>query len=272
MTTPTEEYQELFLDVKDIEVDPRVQRGGLNRAKITRMVRDFNPGALGLIHTSFRTTRAHIILDGWHRLEAVRIVTSNTGQMWAREFTGLTLAEESQMFLDLNRTSSPLLIDKFNVLLNGDSTEAKMAQDLQSIANSFGWKVARTSGPGNVNCIGVLQKLYLTSVEKERDPNLVLLTFLAITDAWGTNDNAAVNGAIMEGIGAMYDEYGSNLDQARLVQVLRETEGGPTGLLARATNLGKTRNSKRSMAVADLIVEAYNRGLRRNGLTAWRRR
>ena len=272
MTKPTEEYTEEFIRVRDLEVDSRVQRHHLNRPKVQELVRDYNPAALGLVHVSRRATRANIILDGMHRTEATRIITDNEGSMWCRVFTGLTLAQEAQMFLDLNRTSAPSLIDKFNVLLSNTSDEGFAAQEVARIVGEYGWKVARTAGPGNVNAVRVLQLIYNTSVAKERDPNILQLTIMAITSAWGTTDRVAVEGSMLQGVAAIFDEYGSTLDVGRFITVLQEVEGGPVGLLARATQFASMKKSRRSMAVAELLVEAYNKGLSRRGLSPWRRR
>jgi hypothetical protein len=273
MTDSTEAlFTEKFIKVSDLEVDPRVQRSGLNRAKINWMLKHWNDGAVGVIHVSLRKSRALIILDGWHRVETARIRTDGAGELWCRVFANLTLPQESQMFLDLNRTSQPLLIDKFNVLLNGDGPEAFAAQEVARIVGEYGWKVARTPAGGNINCIGVLQKLYALSMKNERDPNLVQLTIMAITTAWGTRDRAGVEGSLVEGIGAIYEEHGSNLDHGRFVQILTLTEGGPNGLLSRATNMARVRKVKRSMAVADLLMEEYNKGLKTRSLGAWRKR
>lgn len=266
-------YTEKFIKVSDLEIDRRVQRSGLNKAKVAWMVENWNPAAKGLVHVSYRTpSRANILLDGMHRTEAERIISENTGEMWCRVFTGLTLAQESQMFLDLNRTTAPTLIDKYKVLLNGDSDDAAAAQDIERIVNQYGWSVARTPGPGNINCIGVLTKVYNLSVRKNRDPNLIQLAILAITTAWGTHDRTAVEGSLVDAVAAIYDEYGSNLDHDRFVNILAETEGGPTGLLARAQVLAKARGGKRANGIADILMEHYNKGLKGRSLGAWRKR
>lgn len=272
MTKPTEEYTEEFVSVKDLEIDPRVQRQVLNRNKVADLVKNWNPGAVGLIHASRRKSRALILLDGWHRREAASIVSEGEGKLWTRIFTGLTLAQEAQMFLDLNRTNAPSLMDKFQVLLQGETSESAAAQDIAKILGEYGWKIARTAGPGHVNCVKVVQRIYAESELKNREPNILQLAILAITDAWGTTDRDAVNGSLVEAVAAIFDEYGDLLDTGRLINIMKETDGGPTGLLSRASQFAKLRKGRRSMATAYLIMEDYNKGLSRRGLGTWRRK
>ena len=272
MTTPTEDFTEEFIKVSDLEVDPRVQRHQLNRVKVTEMVAKYNPLALGLIHVSRRIDRANILLDGMHRWEATRIVTDNQGELWCRIFRGLTLAQEAQTFLDLNRTTPPSLIDKFNVHQSGDSADSVAAQEIARIVGQYGWAVRRTAGPGHINAVKALMDIYTASQEREREPNILDLTILTLTSAWGTTDRTAVDGSILNGVAAIYEEYGSNLDTARFIEVLQNMEGGPTGLLSRATQLAKLKGGRRSMAVAETIMERYNKGLTKRSLGAWRKR
>lgn len=277
MTDPTEDYTEEFISVNDLVIDRRVQRAGINRAKIDHMVKYFNANSLGLVHVSRRRTEKgvlveNVLLDGQHRHETVRIVTDGTGKLWCRVFVGLTLDQEAQMFLDLNRTTAPTRIDKFNVLRHTSSVEGRVAQEIADICTGYGLTVSKTSGPGHINCVHVLTKMYTLSELKDRSPNLVHLTILSITKAWGVNNRENVVGAIVEGIGAIFDVHGSDLDLDRLINVMRETEGGPVGLLARATQVAAMRQGKRSMAVAELLMEAYNKNLRNRSLGPWRRR
>lgn len=272
MTTPTEDFTEEFISVGDLEIDPRVQRHQLNKAKVTEMVKNYNPLALGLVHVSRRKSRANILLDGMHRWETTRIVTDNQGELWCRVFTGLTLAQEAQTFLDLNRTTAPSLIDKFNVHMSGDGADSVAAQEVAAIVGKYGWKVARTAGPGHINAVQVIMKIYTQSVTRERDPNILDLTIMTITSAWGSTDRSAVEGSVMAGIAAIYEEYGSNIDAGRLVSTLRDMEGGPGGLVARATTLAKLKQGRRFNAIAEIVMEQYNKGLSKRSLGAWRKR
>lgn len=264
-------HEILQIPVGELEMDRRVQRQGLNMSKVRHIVKHYNEQAIGMVTVSWRSNDAKIIVDGQHRWEAKRIVTDNLGSMKADVWHGLTLAQEAQMFLDLNETTQPPVIDKFRVRLNTDGESGDIARDIQELVGAYGWTVSRVPANGNINCIRVVERLYALSKKLEAQPNLVQAAVLVITRAWG-NDRHGTQGAFIEGIGRMFAEYGSQLDIDHLINVVKTQEGGPQSLLGKAQQLAAIRKSKVSMAVAELLVGDYNKGRRSRVLTVWRAR
>lgn len=262
-------YKVETLKAGDLLVDPRVQRDGLKKPKVEGIVRAFNQGAVGILTVSRRKDHGVYIIDGWHRNEAIRILTDNTGEVICHVFEGLTLAEEAQMFLDLNYGDQPNTAEKFKAaLVAGDPT----AVTIDQIARSVNWVVSGVPGNGNINAITALTRLQALSEKTEAEPNLVLLTLKVITRAWG-QDRFGTQAAVLDGLGRVLSEYGSKIDFDSLVSRLADVKGGPRGLIASARSLASTKQMRTSMAVADLIVSAYNRGRKggsKGSLPEWR--
>jgi len=260
------------LQVGDLEIDRQVQRQGLNSAKVERMVKSWNPNAQGKITVSYRhPTRTYVVVDGQHRVEAIRRLTDNAGTVPCIVFKGLTLAQEAQMFLDLNHTTVPPKIDKFKVQQKTEGEEGDSARSIVELVGAYGWTVSRTAANGHVNAVSVLERLYALSNKIEADPNLIQVTMLVITRAWG-NDRFGVQAPILEGIGRMFAEYGSLLETDRLITVLKEYKGGPQTLTSEASQVSALRKGKVSMGVADILVNSYNKGRRSKTLAPWTRR
>jgi hypothetical protein len=257
--------------VSNLTIDRRVQRTGLNLPKVERMVKKFNPSSLGVVTVSRRKDKSMIVIDGQHRWEATRRVTDNEGLLLCHVFEGLELAEEAQMFLDLNDTSKPPVIDQFKVSLQADSPGGEEAREISRILLQYGWKVSATAADGNVNAVQAISKIYRLSLEKEADPNLLAMTFLVVTRAWGTNRMAG-QAPMVEGIGRMFAEYGSRIDTDRLISVMKSYKGGAQSLLSETSQLARLSHSRHSMALATALVNEYNRGLRTRTLEAWRQR
>lgn len=279
MTKPTETvegfpFEEADLNVNELEIDRRVQRSGMNLAKVERIKKNFNPGAVGSILVSHRRDRSYIIIDGQHRWQAVRELTDNSGVIRCRVVGSpsepLTLSEEAQLFLDTNDTSQPLVIDKFNVLQNTDGPEGRDAREISELLMAYGWKISRIPAPGNINAVNAVRRIFKLSQEIDAQPNLVHATILVITRAWG-NDRYGVQAPILEGIGRMFAEYGSRLDVDRLTDVLKVYKGGPRTLSAEAAQMAAVMKGKLSMAVASLLVNEYNKGRRTKQLETWRK-
>jgi hypothetical protein len=271
MSHPAEKYTEKHLHVGDLTIDRRVQRQGLNSAKVERIVKNYSPAALGIITVSFRKDRSYVVVDGQHRVEATRRVTDNQGDLPCRVFEGLTLAQEAQMFLDLNHTTIPTQIDKFKVRLEAHSDEGDAARSISELVGAFGWTVSRTAADGHINAVTVLERMYQLSQKLEADPNLIQMTILVITRAWG-NNRYGVQAPILEGLARMFGEYGSLLDGDHLIEVLQKLQGGPQTLVAEARQLAALRGWNVAMAVADKLVNEYNKGRRTKQLTVWRKR
>ena len=261
------------LKASDLLVDKRVQRDAVQPRKVDNIVKNFNPDALGVIHVSRRTDGDYVI-DGWHRKESVIRVTDGTGDMVAHVYTGLTLAQEAQMFLDLNYANQPNPLEKHKARVSAGDEQAMR---IDRAVHAYGWAVRPDAAPGHVNAI---QKLYVLDDLSEKaeggplEPSLLQVTFLVITRAWG-NDRFAAQSVILEGIARLYLEHRSKIDVDHLVDRLRNHKGGARKLHAEATQLTTITGGRVAMAVASLITEAYNKGKKddaKSALPAWRKR
>lgn len=276
MSAPTLEhtYTVEELKVADLLVDKRVQRDELQPKKVDEIVKKFNSDALGVIHVSRRKDGGDYIIDGWHRKEVVYRVTEAAGSIVAHVYTGLTLAQEAQMFLDLNYGNQPSPLEKHKVRVQ---TGDKQAQRIEDAVHAYGWAIHPTPANGHVNAV---QRLYQLDDLSEnapggpREPSLLQLTFLVISRAW-QNDRYASQSVILEGIGRLINEHGSRIDIDHLVDRLRNYKGGPRKLHQEATQLKNSLGGKVGMHVAWVITEAYNKGKptdSRTALPAWRKR
>lgn len=262
------------LKATDLLIDKRVQRDQLQPKKVDDMVRNFNPDALGVVHVSRRKDGGDYVIDGWHRKEVVIRVTEGTGEITAHVYTGLTLAQEAEMFLKLNNRTNVTPLEKHKARVSGEDPQALR---IESEVKSYGWAVHPQPAPGHVNAVNKLYQLDKLSFNADgtrKEPSLIQLTFLTITRAWA-NDRFASQAVILEGLGRMYAEYGSKIDTDHLVERLKNYKGGPRKLHAEATQFSNTIGGKVSMAVAYLITELYNRGKKndaRSALPPWRKR
>ena len=262
-------FEERWISVNDLTVDPRVQRDHLDLRKITRFKKNFNPSAMNVITVSQRNAATLVIVDGMHRVQVVKELTDGKGEVLCHVFKKLSLAEEAQMFLDLNAGTQPSLLDKFKVRLTaGEET----AVDVDALVKSYGWEIKAGSAAGLIQCVGAVTRIYTRSKDREEEPNGLQIAILAVTRAWGNSDQAAVQASILEGIGALHSEYGDKLDVSVLIQKLKKYRGGPQGLHTDASTLAAVSRVPLSMAVADRLVEEYNKGRQSKALHRWGRR
>jgi len=262
--------------VSDLDVDRRVQRDDLKKKKVEDFVRNYNRDALGVLHISRRRTENGALLglyviDGWHRMEATRIVTDNTGELSAHVYEGLTIPEEAQMFLDLNNSTQISAMDKHKVRVTGGDEQALR---IEEAVRKYGWTISSVPINGNVNAIVKLYVMDELSRSIEADPDLISATFLVITRAWSI-DRYGSQAVILEAIGRLFAEHGSKIDVPYLIERLKVYPGGPQALHTEAARLASITKGKVSMAVADLITRWYNKTLgvnSRKALPNWSKR
>lgn len=260
-------FKEERLAVASLQTDPRVQRP-LNPARVEAITVNFNPAGLGVLSVSRRNAVTDVIIDGQHRREAVLRVYDGGGEANCHVYEGLTLADEAELFLLLNNTTKPRLIDKHLV---GVTAGDPMAVDIERLVAQYGWKVTAQAGPASITAIGSLQKIWRFSERVEADPHLISMALLAVTRAWGTQ-YAGVRGVILEGLAAIFNEYRDKVDLDRLVDKMRSFEDGPEGLHDRAQSYAKMEKITMPMSVARLLIAQYNVGAKGKALDDWRRR
>lgn len=267
------EKREVDIPVKDIEIDARVQRELISWKKVEHLVHNWNHLVVGRVLLSSRVDRSLRALDGLHRTLAFKEISDNEGLIPAEVYTGLTLEQEGQIFLDKNAGDKPTVIDRYRV---GVVAGLHVPTEVDKLVHSFGWTVARSShgepSTGVLNCVVALQKLYEYSEENEKEPNLLLMALKMIDQIWG-NDPVAGQAHFVTALGRVFGEYGDRIKPERLVQQLKKYKGGVKALNAAAKLTASTANKRLPMALAGLIVDQYNIGLgESNELHPWRRR
>lgn len=263
-------FEDRIVSVNDLEVDPQVQRFRYNPRKVEQIVRNYNEGRLGLVTVSKRNAVTMVVVDGWHRWEATRRVTDSNGTLKCRVFEGLTLAEEAQMFLDLNPGNQPTALDRYRMRLLTEDPETKA---IDAAIHAYGWEVHPQKAVGHLQCVVALHRIQKLADASEATTDLLKNTMLVVSRAW-PGDKDAGAAVILEGAAAVINEYREKLDLNRLVTQLRDYAGGPGALASNAQQLSRVTRARAPMSVADLMVKQYNLNLRPGGPTilgSWRR-
>lgn len=246
-----------------ITVDPRVQRTeGPDQRRVDKMAAAFNPDALGVIILSERADGTLVCLDGMHRVLAAR-QAGHTALMEAIVFTGLALADEASLFLLYNDKKDPSAVSKFNArVVSGDP----VAQDIERIVRSHGWRVGVSTHPGCINAINKAEDVYRTgsgSVANGVHPEILDRVLGIITAAWG-HDQHGVHQAILAGMGQVVGRFGTLVDSNKMVAEIRGTR--PESIIGSARSMAGVQRTSVSAALARDLAGMYNNRLRKNRL------
>lgn len=253
-------------------VDREVQRT-LDASRAADIANKFNPSGFGVITVSVRKDGKAYIVDGQHRVEALRIMgAQGDHEIECEVFRGLSQSDEAALFRIRNNFKQVKVFDRFRVrVIEGDP----VAVILSKCLSRHNWHVLK-SGPsrakGAFNAVSSLEWVYNgAGIRKSTvHPTATDNTIGVITAAWG-HDSNGVRAEIVRGIGLFLVQYGESVDLEKIINELSQLEGGPSGLIGKARNLNSFRGGGVASALAEILVGMHNKGRRVNVLPEWRR-
>lgn len=253
------------LPISQLMVDLSVQRP-LDERRANSIAGDLNLDAIGTPCISDRGRGRYAIIDGQHRIAALRISGWTNEEILCEVFTGLSLADEAAMFRLRNNTAKPQYLDKFRVkLVEGDAS----ALAVMDILRKYKWLLPGQEGDaeGRFMAVYSLERIY--NVDKAgQNKNVAEKTVAVLTKAWGHTD-ATVDGRLVDGLGRFLLRYGDAVDIENLAEKLTKS-GTATSLLGKARTLRSLLNVTMSDAIAEILVEIYNKRKGPNALPPWR--
>ena len=234
-----------------LHIDPNVQRK-VAPAHLRRIAENLDLDGIGVIVVNRRDDGTLSIMDGQHRVLALRENDMGEWPVKCDVYHGLTVPEENARFRVLNKTVKPGAWEDFRAGVHSGDMECL---SVVAAAKRAGWTVADQNRDGHITAVAALMSLH--------DRGCLDDTLSVITAAWG-HDRAAVNANVLKGIGAVVGSYNGELDRAALAQKLAKHQGGANGLLGAGRAWKNLHGGSVARSIALNVVELYNRG-RRNG-------
>lgn len=254
-------YEMVQRKIGDLWIDKNVQRG-LKPGRVKKMAEEFDPNAIGVLTTSYRSPRRIHIIDGQHRYAACELVNYQ-GVIMTQEYHGLAVPEEAALFKLLNTTEKVSRVEQFLIAcVAQDSAALRLAGMLAET----GWQVSPNTREGHLSAIAALEKVYAL------DPTAAKATLHVITKAFGHRPSAA-QAPLLVGLGKMIHRYGvtgrTGIDLDDLAARLAKLPGGPDGLIGNAKGRKLTRTGDLSTEITRIVVELYNQRRRSSALPRW---
>lgn len=239
------------LPVAALFADPLYQRE-LDERRVQKMATSYDPALVGILEVSRRTDDQYAILDGQHRWAAYRdhaFDTSESPHVACRVHTGLTVAEEADLYHRLNTTRKQLTgWDRWLARRGaGDSQvtaiEATLAEHNLTVGPGAGGNVFRATRSAELVV--------------DLGGTALLTTVVGIIRAAWPDDQAGLDGAIVHGLGHVLNLYSRDeLDTARLTTVLAGHM--PRQLTARASAARELHTGTMDRLSAHVIIDRYN--------------
>ena len=236
-------------------VDHRYQRDPIP-ARLKVLAENLDLDALGLFIVSRRKDGVLYVIDGQHRIEALRHHGwQDDWKVECRVYEGLTVEQEAELYRQLNNTRALTAWDFYKAgLVSGDVE----CLDVDATVRTCGLKVSNCSGDGHVCCITTIRK-----VHKDYGRDTLKRTLDIATQSWG-HTAAAVEREIVHGLAIVMNTYNGEIDTPWLIKKLAKAPGGASGLIGRARGLKDIQTSPVYRIVAQQVIALYNKGRRTN--------
>lgn len=240
--------------VLDLMVDHTYQRPAEERF-IATAVSDFIEALVGVVQVSARADGQNAILDGQQRWEMCKRVGKTT--MLAAFYTGLSLADEAQIFYRMNRERRAMKgFFGFRARMLGGDEEARAITDT---VESVGFQLGPVSDHElTIGAINALERAWrLDSLHRDECLSPSLQTVKVYR-----GQTKSLHSSMLVGMANFWRAYPDEaVDTGVLNQVLEEV-GSPTNLLSLARERIEPRGSL-PVSIASVLVERYNNKLRR---------
>ena len=274
-TNPSEAQQTLLLDGREgapaKEVEQRIEcvplerivteqyQRILNMKNVAGIVKNFDPAKLGVLVVSHRTDETYAVLDGQHRLTALRRLGYDAANCIVLE--GMTIRQEADYFRRQNENKQSLRInDTFNASLWAEDAESLRIKELM---DKYGFRHGKSGQPMCICAIGALQRILRRFGDRTLE-----LTLACIAATW-PHDSTILRGEMLAGLGEFWRRYGEKLTVAQfearmrkhlLMEMYQEARRRTQGKTTPATAFNKTIR----FTMCAVYVSAYNKQLRTN--------
>jgi hypothetical protein len=247
-----------WIVASEIGVDMQYQRP-LNVGHVRKIAREFNLKAFGVLLVSERANGTYWIIDGQHRLAAVKAMGRGDMRLPCHVYKNLSVAEEAEIFHMQTQRKAISSVDRFRArLFAGDET----AMSINRIIQKHGLHVEQNTRKGCMAAISAAERIY----ERHGAQRLDDVLSIAV-GAWGDREDG-IPGSVIYGLDAFLLRYDGAFDRDRLIRVLRSND------LERMTADAKALRSAMRDAGPDasfgrVIFGIYNRGLTTRRLPEW---
>ena len=274
-TNPSEAQQTLLLDGREgapaKEVEQRIEcvplerivteqyQRILNMKNVAGIVKNFDPAKLGVLVVSHREDGTYAVLDGQHRLTALRRLGYDAANCIVLE--GMTIQQEADYFRRQNENKQSLRInDTFNASLWAEDAESLRIKELM---DKYGFRHGKSGQPMCICAIGALQRILRRFGDRTLE-----LTLACIAATW-PHDSTILRGEMLAGLGEFWRRYGEKLTVAQFEARMRKHLPMEMYQEARRRTQGKTTpatafNKTIRFTMCAVYVSAYNKQLRTN--------
>lgn len=246
----------VWLPISQIGIDMTYQRYPAI-AKIRAIAANFNENAAGLLTVSQRSDETYVVVDGNHRLEAMKKQGILLAQ--CQVCRGLTVEQEAEIYIWCNTArKQPDALDQFKArLIKNDP----IVLAIRAIVEKHGLSIQLNTGTGRGGSRGknalwavtALETIYTKGKEKLLDEVLILAT-----RSWPHEANV-LEAKVLLGIMQFHIKYQGKYSREEFLAKMNVTD---LKSIFRRAQYHAENGGHSGSAFAKALEEAYNKGKR----------
>jgi hypothetical protein len=251
-----------WLIVKDLRIDPRYQRD-LSPLYVRRIVREFDPDAFGVIIVSERSDRHAYIVDGQHRIAALKEMGWEDQLVPCLVYRDLSIENEAKAFYKPQSTRRAMTpANRFKArLMAGDPSAIEVKATVERAGYMMNYRTGSSPDTREIDAVHAIEYLYrVGGVDHLHD------VLSIVRAAWGTDD-FKIPGTFLTGLSGFLRRYENRYDRARVIHILRGVL--PIRIEANSKQLMSVLGGTREDAVGRAILRLYNTRLQLRRLPEW---
>lgn len=240
----------------DLKIDHSYQRIP-SQGKIDKIVKNFNRTAIGAVTLSIRENNDLYVIDGQHRVEAMKKLGYGDHDINAVVLFNLTVAQEAELFVTMNdNRTKPKRGDIYRA-----SVQAKdsVAVEIQSALDQFGLVVAEKPGYKIIRAIGTVNKVH-SKIGVDKLKEVIFLLIEANGD-----HSTSFQAEYIEAVSCVLVQY-KDFDKKRMAQAINGL-GDPALAVLKASSIAVSNKPiDKVLSLASMIVDKYNYRLTKHRL------
>lgn len=254
-------YKEIPID--QLFIDHTYQRQ-VSGTMVKKIVTNFNESLIGVLKVIKRKNNMFSVVDGQHRLSVLKTIGYDSVPCLVYPET--TTQEEIFMFKELNQNVNKLkALELFWSLVGAGDKESI---EILEVIKKNGLKVSKKSSDrecskNSISAIGIIKQIV-----KNYKLDILDKTLDFVTKVWPANGEA-LTGQLLEGIAIFTNRHaGNSVYNAKNAQ--KKLAGLTlTLVIAKSRNQAKVYDTRTCYVIADLLCEAYNKGLSKDRKLTW---
>lgn len=256
VSTKTLNESKLVTNVKvsDLIIDLSYQRKP-NQIKVAKIIKDFDPNALGVIICSIRENGVIAVIDGGHRISALNAMGMHNSDVRCLVFFGLSLSQEAEMFATLNdNRTKPKTQDIFkSKVIAKDET----AIDIDNVIKKYGLSISNAPSMNGIRAIGTVTNIY-----KKYGVDVLDKTIMCLTEAFDKHSTSFSDQALLA-VSSIIAQS-KDIDLKRMISIL-STYGTANLWFGKGSSVAKQANFKKNYhGMIFVFVNDYNKRLKKN--------